>query len=69
MIGSETNLLGQIVNAANNWRTTANGVGVDLTQINYKLPDGRGLILAWDERAKDNKDGTWTADWIISAHG
>jgi hypothetical protein len=67
MIGSESALLGQIVNAANNWRTTATGAGVKLSQLNLVLPDGRGLVLIWDDHAKDNGDGTFTADWVVTS--
>lgn len=66
MLGSHTDELYQLVNAATNWREAAATAGVALTQLNVVFPDGRPLVLFWNEQAIDNGDGTFTGDWVVT---
>lgn len=66
MLGSHTDELQQLASKATQWRTAAATVGIALNQINTIFPDGRPLVLSWDENAVHNPDGTFTGDWIVT---
>lgn len=53
MHGSQINLLQTLITAANNWRASATGQGVSLTQINVVFPDGKPVTLFFDSEAND----------------
>jgi hypothetical protein len=48
VLGSQVDELSQAVTAATDWRNTAAGVGISLTQINWVFPDGRSVVFSWD---------------------
>jgi hypothetical protein len=53
MHGKQSALLGQLVSAADGWRTTGASVGVVITQVNAILPDNRPVTLSYDTEAND----------------
>lgn len=65
MLSNSVTTLQDFVNAANDWRDTAAAAGVDLFQVNATFPDGRPVVLKWDEDAIDNGDGTWSGAWVV----
>lgn len=62
MRGADAPILPAMLTAANNWRSTAAGAGVDLVQINAVMPDGRTCILTWDPEAIAPDTGDWVID-------
>lgn len=66
MRGTDTSTLQKLVTAASGWRTNATTQGVSLFQINAVMPDGRPVVLAWNDEAILNADGTHTGDWLVT---
>jgi hypothetical protein len=66
MLGSQMNILEAVLGFINNAIITHQVDGVQIIQVNILMPDGRATTLSWDSQAKENPDGTFTGDWVIT---
>lgn len=66
MLGSQMNILEAVLGFINNAISSHKVDGVQIVQVNVLMPDGRAATLSWDPQARDNGDGTFTGDWVIT---
>lgn len=65
MLSNSVDVLQDFVNAATSWRSSAAAKDVVLFQVNATFPDGRAVVLKWEEDAIDNGDGTFSGAWLV----
>lgn len=68
MLASHTRILDAVV-AKINSAIAAEGdpaLGVRITQVNLVMPDGRAVVLTWNDQAIPHADGSFTGDWQVS---
>lgn len=67
MLAQHMQILQAVIDKINSAITEGETPGVAITQVNVALPDGKSVTLFWNPEAVDNGDGTFTADWQVTA--
>lgn len=67
MLGSQTEVLQQVLALINGSIAGHDIPGVQITQVNVRLPDNHTITLTWEPEAIRNEDDTFTGDWVVTS--
>lgn len=68
MLASHTRILDAVVSKINNSIATQSdaALGVQITQVNLTMPDGKPVVLTWNPEARKDADGNPVGDWVVT---